>query len=139
MPPIHTTPTNPKTTMITTHTTSPITHTTRDSEEADSTIIEATTIGSEEETEEATGDPRDVVINHTRRRDLLLHPFVENPGASFVRRKAAGQRITAKKIRKLRRTGLGGGTRTLTATPTLLLLILKAPTRTTKITLLLSP
>ena len=121
------------------YTTLLIIYTTKDLEEVDSTIIEATTIGLEEETEEATSDPRDVVINYTRRRDLLLYPFIENLSASFIRRKATSQRIIVKKIKKLRRTGLGGGTRTLTTTPTLLLLILKAPTRTTKITLFLSP
>ena len=125
--------------MITTYTTSLIVYTTKDLEEVDSTIIEATTIGLEEETEEATSDPKDVVINYTRRCNLLLYPFIENPSALFIRRKATSQRIIVKKIRKLRRTGLRGGIRTLTTTLTLLLLILKALTRTTKIILFLSP
>jgi len=74
--------------MITTYTTLLIIYTTKDLEEVDSTIIKATIIGLEEETEEVTSDPKDVVINYTRRYDLLLYPFVENPSASFVRRKA---------------------------------------------------
>jgi len=124
--------------MITTYTTLLIVYTTKDLEEVDSTIIEATTIGLEEETEEATSDPKDVVINYTRRRNLLLYPFIENLNTSFIRRKAISQRIIVKKNRKLRRTGLGGGTRTLITTLTLLLLTLKAPTRTIRtITLLL--
>ena len=74
--------------MITMYTTSLIVYTTKDSEEVDSTIIKVTIIGLEEETEEVTNDLRDVVINYTRRRDLLLYPVTENPSALFVRRKA---------------------------------------------------
>ena len=123
--------------MITMYTTSLIVYTTKDLEEVDSTIIEATIIGLEEETEEVTNDPKDVVINYTRRRNLLLYLFVENPTTLYIRRKATSQRIIVKKTKKLRRTGLRGGIRTLIATLTLLLLILKALTRTTKIITLL--
>ena len=61
--------------MTTTYTTSQIVYTIRDLEEVDSTILKATTIGLKketEETEEATNDLKDVVINYTYRRNLLL-------------------------------------------------------------------
>ena len=71
--------------MITTYTTLLIVYTTKDSEEVDSIIIEATIIGLEEETEEATSNPKDIVINYTRRCNLLLYPFVENPSTLYIR------------------------------------------------------
>ena len=58
--------------MITTYTTLLIIYTTKDLEEVDSTIIKVTIIGLEEETKEVTSDLKDVVINYTRRYDLLL-------------------------------------------------------------------
>ena len=77
--------------MITTYTTLLIIYTIKDSEEVDSTILKATTIGLEEETEETEeviSDPKDAVINYTCRCDLLLYPFIENPSTLFIRRKA---------------------------------------------------
>ena len=74
--------------MITMYTTLLIIYTIRDLEETDSTILKATIIGLEEETEEVTNDPKDVVINYTCRRNLLLYPFIENLSTSFIRRKA---------------------------------------------------
>ena len=54
------------------YTTLLIVYTTKDSKEVDSTIIKATIIGLKEEIEEVTSDPKDVVINYTRRCNLLL-------------------------------------------------------------------
>ena len=70
------------------YTTLLIVYTTKDLEEVDNTTLKVTIIGLEEETEEATSDPKDVVINYTRRCNLLLYPFVKNPNTSFIRRKA---------------------------------------------------
>ena len=119
--------------MITMYTTSLIVYTTKDLEEVDSTIIKVTTIGLEEETEEATSDPKDVVINYTCRRNLLLYLFVENPSALFIRRKATSQRIIVKKIRKLRRIDLEGGIKILIVILILLLLTLKVLTKIIRI------
>ena len=70
------------------YTTLLIVYTTKDLEEVDNITLKATIIGLEEEIEEATNDPKDVVINYTRRCNLLIYPFIENPIALFIRRKA---------------------------------------------------
>ena len=70
------------------YTTLLIVYTTKDLEEVDSTIIKATIIGLKEEIEEVTSDPKDVVINYTRRRNLLIYPSIENPTTLYIRRKA---------------------------------------------------
>ena len=71
-----------------------IIYTTKDLEEVDNLILKVTIIGLEEETvEEVTNDPKEIVINYIRYRNLLYlfvfpYLFIENPSILFISKKA---------------------------------------------------